>query len=93
MATKRVDSRAFDGTYSIYTVKNNVLEGFLVSTFDLASGTGPWKFSRARRNKGIGKYLKFPSLGNLHGVENLNSLAWEASTGGKVKKKHPLEAS
>ena len=43
MATKRVDYRVFDGKYCIYTVKNNVLEGFLVSMFELASGTGPSK--------------------------------------------------
>ena len=33
MVTKRVDYRVFDGKYCIYTVKNNVLEGFLVSMF------------------------------------------------------------
>ena len=44
MATKRVDYRVFDEKCCIYTVKNNVLEGFLVSMFELASGTGPWKF-------------------------------------------------
>ena len=31
MAKKSVDYRVFDGTDCIYTVKNNVLEGFLVS--------------------------------------------------------------
>ena len=53
MATKRVDYRVFDGKYCIYTVKNNVLEGFLVSMFELASGTGPSKISRKRCHKTI----------------------------------------
>ena len=43
MATKRADNHVFDGKYCIYTVTNNVLEGFLVSIFELASGTGPWE--------------------------------------------------
>ena len=51
MATKRVDYRVFDGKYCIYTVKNNVLEGFLVSMFELASGTGPSKISRKHCHK------------------------------------------
>ena len=53
MATKRVDYRVFDGKYCIYTVKNNVLEGFLVSMFELASGTGPSKISRKHCHKTI----------------------------------------
>ena len=51
MATKRVDYRVFDGTYCKNTVKNNVLEGFLVSMFELASGTGPSKISRKHCHK------------------------------------------
>ena len=45
MTTKRVDYRVFDGKYCLHTVKNNVLEGFLVSMSELASRTGPWTFS------------------------------------------------
>ena len=51
MATKRVDYRVFDEKCCIYTVKNNVLEGFLVSMFELASGTGPSKISRKHCHK------------------------------------------
>ena len=50
MATKRLEYRVFDGTCCIYSVKNNVLDGFLVSMFELASGTGPWKISRKHCN-------------------------------------------
>ena len=46
MATKRVDYRVFDEKCCIYTVKNDVLEGFLVSMFELVSGTEPSKMSR-----------------------------------------------
>ena len=53
MATKRVDYRVFDEKCCIYTVKNNVLEGFLVSMFELASGTGPSKISRKHCHKTI----------------------------------------
>ena len=53
MATKRVDYLVFDGKYCIYTVKNNVLEGFIVSMFELASGTGPSKISRKHCHKTI----------------------------------------
>ena len=35
------------------TVKNNVLEGFVVSMFELASGTGPWKIPRKHCHKTI----------------------------------------
>ena len=51
MATERVDDRIFDEKCCIYTVKNNVLEGFLVSMFELASGTGPSKISRKHCHK------------------------------------------
>ena len=57
MATKPVDYRVFDEKYCIYiyihTVKNNVLEGFLVSMFELASGTGQSKISRKHCHKTI----------------------------------------
>ena len=57
MATKRVDYRVFDEKCCIYTVKNNVLEGFLVSMFELASGTGPSKISRKHVTKPIYIYI------------------------------------
>ena len=74
MATKRVDYRVFDEKCCIYTVKNNVLEGFLVSMFELASGTGPWKISRKHCNlfqgfEEIRELNVFPSLGSPHGGE------------------------
>ena len=37
---KRVNYIVFDGKHFKNTVKNNVLEGFLVSMFELASGIG-----------------------------------------------------
>ena len=51
MATKRVDYRVFDGKYCIYTVENNVLEGFLVSMFEMALEHG--KIEGNNVNSGI----------------------------------------
>ena len=51
MATKRVDYRVFDEKYCIYTVKNNVLEGFLVSMFEMALEHG--KIEENNVNSGI----------------------------------------
>ena len=39
----RVDYRVFHGKHCKNTVKNIVLEGFLVYMFELASGIGAWK--------------------------------------------------
>ena len=55
---KRVDFCVFDGKHCKKTVKNNVLEGFLVSMFELASGTGPWTIS--------GKHCPCPTSPTLH---------------------------
>ena len=57
MATKRVDYRVFDEKCCIYTVKNNVLEGFLVSMFELASGTGPRTMSREQIRTTISTFV------------------------------------
>ena len=62
MATKRVDYRVFDGKYCIYTVKNDVLEGFLVLERYL-------KFPSLGSPHG-GENLKFPSLGSPHGEKS-----------------------
>ena len=43
MAKKCVKYRVFDGKHCKNTIKNNVLEGFLVYMFELASGIGTWK--------------------------------------------------
>ena len=40
---ERVNCCVFDGKHGKTTVKNIVLEGFLASMFELASGSGTWK--------------------------------------------------
>ena len=40
---KRVNYRVFDWKHWKNTVKNNVLEGFLIYMLELATGIGTWK--------------------------------------------------
>ena len=47
-------------------MKNNVLEGCLVSMFELASGTGPWKFQENIVNSCF--FQGFEEITELEGI-------------------------
>ena len=50
---KRVNYRLFDWKHWKNTVKNNVLEGFLIYMLELATGIGTWKDWRNTVNSGV----------------------------------------
>ena len=45
-------------------MENNVLDGFLASMFELASGTGPWKIEENTVNSVV-----FKGLGEIRDLE------------------------